>query len=249
MATPSPITRKDDSNRLKREPPLHFVSMSTPAGNDDRFDRLAANDENFNESEREEQFQEETHRLQEAQRRAMIIQEENDISEAEEEFGSAEGSLTMQNEQVRLSSYAAPLMVACFADILDYTIVLALPGIKTVLSFCLTTLIFLLLFFPKRRYKISSNARLAIIDAFILLGLIPLEGLLFPFNLLPFTVAAVGMIYMTDKKFVAARNAKKFDRKSMKTKLSAAIGGAWRDRNAPTTGKSLSRERIRELNA
>lgn len=249
MATLNPITEKDDSNRLKREPPLRSVSMSTSAGNNDRFDRSAANDENFNEPERDEQFQEEMHRLREAQRRATMLQEENYISEAEEEFGSAEGSLTMQNEQVRLSSYAAPLVVACFADVLDYTIILALPGIKTVLSFCLTTLIFLLLFFPKRRYKISSNARLAIIDAFILLGLIPLEGLLFPFNLLPFTVAAVGMIYTTDKKFVAARNAKKFDRKSMKSKLSATIGGAWRDRNAPTAEKSLVRERIRELNA
>ncbi len=34
-----------------------------------------------------------------------------------------------KTESVRLSSYSAPLMVAVFKDLMDYTVVLALPGV------------------------------------------------------------------------------------------------------------------------
>lgn len=202
------------------------------------------------EEQEKKRFQQEANILREAQRRARILQEEAEISESEErEQEEGTGNFTAPREEVTISSYAGPLVVACFKDLMDFTIFLALPGIGTVLGACCTFLIFLLLFFPKRRYKLAGNMRLAIIDAFILLGLVPLEGIMFPFNLLPFTIAAVGMIYTIDRKFVAKRNSKKFDRKAMKTKLSGVIGGAWRDRAVPMKYKSDMRQRMREFNA
>lgn len=213
----------------------------------------SSNEEQFGESSeerREQEFleqwnQQETSRLAEVRRREQLIQEYAEREESEEDAGGT-GNFTTKTESVKLSSYSALLMVACFKDLMDYTVVFALPGISTVVSFCANTLILLLLFFPKRRYKIASNARLAIIDAFILIGLVPLEGLMFPFNLLPFTIAGVGMIYMTDKKFVAKRNAKKFDRAGMKKSLSGVIGQAWRERDLSMKYKSGTRERMRE---
>ena len=178
-------------------------------------DRLASEQET---EERQADFREQQARLQEARQLARITQE--DAASSEEELGVEN---TGRAERVSIFSYSAPLIVACFKDLLDFSIVLALPGIGTVISFCLNTLIFLLLIFPKRRYRLMTNMRLAIIDAFILLGLLPLEGIAFPFNVIPFTVAAVGMIYLFDKKFVAARNAKRFDRKKMKAELTNII--------------------------
>lgn len=185
-------------------------------------------------------FREQQSQLQEARRLARIVQEEAAISEMEDnEFRSVSSS---RLEKVSIFSYSAPLIVACFKDLLDFTIVMALPVIAPVISLCANTLIVLLLFFPKHRYRIASNARLIIIDAFILLGLIPLEGIAFPFNLLPFTVAAVGMIYAVDKKFVAARNSKHFDKKRMKANLGNVIRQASHDRG--NADKSRVSERM-----
>lgn len=221
MAIPQPITKQDELRLVQKE----------------------------QEKERQAFVEEEANMLREAQRRARIIQEEVEISETEErESSGGTGNLAVPHEEVKLSSYAGPLMVACFKDLLDFTVFLAFPGIGTVFGVCCTVLIFLLLFFPKRRYKLAGNIRLAIIDAFILLGLIPIEGVLFPFNLLPFTIAAVGMIYTVDRKFVAKRNSKKFDRKAMKSKLSGIIGQAWRNREAPMKNKGDLRNQMRELN-
>lgn len=238
-------TRNQKDREEKKQAFLKQGRPLTPPANDARYDRSAENEANFDEAEREERFQQEVNILREARRRASILQEENELSEAEN-MESGEANLETKSETVKLSSYAGPLLVACFADLMDYTIVLALPGIKTVLSFCLTTLIFLLLFFPKRRYKISGNARLILIDAFILIGLIPLEGLMFPFNLLPFTIAAVGMIYSVDKKFVAKRNSKKFDKKALNENMSNIIRKAYADREVSTKYKHDVRERMRE---
>lgn len=185
-------------------------------------------------------FREQRARLQEAQRVARIVQEEAAVSESE---GDEPESVALSRlERVSIFSYSAPLIVACFKDLLDFTIVLALPIVAPLVSFCIDSLIILLLFFPKHRYKIAANARLIIIDAFILLGLIPLEGLAFPFNLLPFTMAAVGMIYVVDKKFVAARNSKHFDKKRIKANLSRVIRQASSDRG--NADKSRVSERM-----
>jgi hypothetical protein len=185
--------------------------------------------------------------FEEARRRARIIQEEAENSEMEEASESGIGALNTRNaERVSIFSYSGPLVVACFKDLLDFSVVLALPGIGTILSFCLNTLIFLLLIFPKRRYRLATNMRLALIDAFILMGLVPLEGIAFPFNLLPFTIAAVGMIYVFDKKFVEKRNAQRFDRKKMKENLTGVIRQAYADRVIPMKYKSDVRDRVRE---
>ncbi|QQS15314.1 MAG: hypothetical protein IPK84_03015 [Candidatus Moraniibacteriota bacterium] len=186
-------------------------------------------------------FREQQARLQEAQRVARIVQEEAAVSESED--NEPESASLNRLERVSIFSYSASLIVACFKDLLDFTIVMALPVIAPVISLCANALIVLLLFFPKHRYRIASNARLIIIDAFILLGLIPLEGLAFPFNLLPFTVAAVGMIYVVDKKFVAARNSKHFDKRRMKENLSRVIRQASSDRG--NTDKSRVSEQMR----
>ena len=182
---------------------------------------VAANDRGSLDTKRETEekqaaFRERQQRLQEAQRTERMTQEEA-------EMDSVTGDVRMSGESVKLSSYAGPLLVAIFKDILDFSVILAFPGVGTVISLCLDTLIFLLLIFPKRRYRLMTNMRLVVIDAFILLGLIPLEGIAFPFNILPFTVAAVGMIYRFDKKFVAARNANRSDQKKMKEKLTSLI--------------------------
>ncbi|MGB2791114.1 MAG: hypothetical protein WBC29_01005 [Candidatus Moraniibacteriota bacterium] len=182
-------------------------------------------------------FREQRERLRQAQQQARITQEEAMLEEEECESGSLD---VERAERVSIFSYSAPLIVACFKDFLDFTVVLALPGIATVISMCADILILFLLFFPKHRYRLTTNARLIIIDTFILMGLIPLEGIAFPFNLLPFTVAAVGMIYTVDKKFVAARNSKRFDRKKMKANLTGVI------RQAADNRKSSDKSRVSE---
>lgn len=109
-------------------------------------------------------------------------------------------------EQVRVSSYAGPFIAAGFKDLMDFSLLTSIWGIGTLLTINVSTLIVFLLIFPKTKYKIGSNGRLLIIDACILMGLIPIEGFAFPLNLLPFTVGAVVMIYKFDKKFIASRN-------------------------------------------
>ncbi len=166
--------------------------------------------EHFSRKEWEEQ---ERHMLQEARRNSPQVQENENNSEQEsfKAFENPQGSI----KKINILSYSAPLVVALLKDLLDFTMILALPGIGTILSICFIIAIFLLLFFPKRKYKIALNAHLALLDAFILMGLTPLEGLFFPFNLLPFTVGAVAMIYMADKKFVTKQNMKKSTKKSV----------------------------------
>lgn len=224
-------------------PGVGGISRNVSSSNAEQFEESS---EERREQESLEQWnQQEASRLAEVRRREQLIQEYAEREELEED-ASGTGNFTTKTEPVKLSSYSALFMVACFKDLMDYTVVFALPGISTVVSFCANTLILLLLFFPKRRYKITSNARLAIIDAFILIGLVPLEGLMFPFNLLPFTIAGVGMIYMTDKKFVAKRNAKKFDKKDMKGKMSAILRQAYVDRAKSRTEKGEVSEQMKE---
>ena len=166
----------------------------------------------------------------EAERQNRLLERAAEEEEAAGEDDSSSLHLPNKEERVRLSSYAPLLLVATFKDIMDYTMVLAIPGIGTLISICVTLLLFLLLFFPKKRYRIAGNMRLAIIDALILLGLIPVEGLTFPFNLLPFTILAVLAIHNFDKKFVRARNEKRFDRKRMQKNLTLLAQVAWKER-------------------
>lgn len=148
--------------------------------------------------------------LRESQRRARLAREKVDQMDSGEGLETSEfGAGGM--ERVSIFSYSAPLIAALFKDILDFSFILALPGIGTIMGICFDILIFLLLIFPKQKYRLAMNMRLAIVDALILMGLVPLEGLAFPFNLLPFTMAAVCMIYTFDKKFVAAQKSKRFD--------------------------------------
>lgn len=175
-------------------------------------------DANFDESERE-RLQQEANMLRNAQRRARILQEEAEISEMEEEMGSGSGDMKRKTESVKLSSYSAPLIVAVFKDFIDFTIVLALPGPATVLALCASILIALLLLFPKRRYKISTNASLIIKDFSILSTAFLIEGLAFPLNILPFMTGGVVAIYFLDYAFVKVRNSKKSSQGKMKSIL------------------------------
>lgn len=223
MAIAQPITKeqdiRDQKEREKKEQAfLKQEKNSMPAANDARYDRPAANDANFDESERE-QLQQEANMLREAQRRAMILQEEAEISEMEEEMGSGSEDMKRKTESVKLSSYSAPLMVAVFKDFIDFTIVLALPGPATVLALCASILIALLLLFPKRRYKISTNASLIIKDFSILSATFLIEGLAFPLNILPFMTGGVVAIYFLDYAFVKVRNSKKSSQGKMKSIL------------------------------
>ena len=182
---------------------------------------VAANDRGSLDTERETEekqaaFRERQQRLQEAQRTERMTQEEA-------EMDSVTGEVRMSGESVKLSSYAGPFLVAVFKDVLDFTIVLAFPGPATVITFCVLALIALLLFFPKRHYKFAAKTGLIVRDFSIFSITFLIEGLSFPLNILPFTVAAVGMIYLSDKKFVAARNANRSDQKKMKEKLTNLI--------------------------
>ena len=176
-------------------------------------DRLASEQET---EERQADFREQQARLQEAQRRERMIQEEA-------EMDSITGDVRVRNESVKFSSYAGLFLVAVFKDALDCTIVLAFPGLATVTALCSSILIALLLFFPKRRYKIVANPSLLVRDFSILLSVFLVEGFVFPLNILPCMILAPLGIYLSDKKFVAARNAKRFDRKKMKAELTNII--------------------------
>ncbi len=151
-------------------------------------------------------FREQRQRLQETRK---------SMRQDREESGSRDISIEGNGhaEHVSIFSYSAMLVAACFKDILDFSFILAIPGIGTVITLCFDILIFFFLIFPKRRYRLMTNTKLVVMDTFILLGLIPIEGLAFPFNLFPFTIAAVYMIYLSDKKFVEARNSIRAKRK------------------------------------
>ncbi len=171
--------------------------------------------------EQEEQvqalFREQQEQLIQSQQRARI-QEEIEASE-EAETDSITGEVKTKNESVKLSSYAGPFLVAIFKDTLDFTIVLALPGPATVLALCAEILIFLLLFFPKRRYKLATNTKLVGWDFSILSTIFGIEGLAFPLNILPFMTGGVAAIYLLDAAFVTARNAKKSSGGKTKMKM------------------------------
>lgn len=176
-------------------------------------DRLASEQET---EERQAAFREQQARLQEAQRRERMAQEEA-------EMDSITGEIKASSESVKFSSYAGLFLIAVFKDALDCTILLAFPGLATVTALCASMLIALLLFFPKRRYKIAAKPSLIVRDFSILLNVFLVEGFVFPLNILPFMILAPLGIYLLDKKFVAARNAKRFDRKNTKANLTNII--------------------------
>lgn len=188
-------------------------------------------------------FREEARMLRKLQRRNRFS-EARVFGEDDDDRDEGSGNLGMRNDRVTIFSYAGPFLAALLKDLLDLSFVLAIPGIGTVISFAVSICIFLLLFFPKRRYRIASNARLTILDAFILMGFVVIEGLAFPFNLLPGSIGAVGMIYLFDKRFVEARSAGRRDRNALRRDMTSVIREAYRDRR--NTDKGQVSERARE---
>jgi hypothetical protein len=96
--------------------------------------------------------------------------------------------------QVSFFSYMPALSVALLKDLLDLTLIGSLPGIGTIITFCFSILIFLLLMMSGSKQR-RSLAKKGLI---LLIGTIT-EGLFFGLNLLPIETMTVFFIYLTDK--------------------------------------------------
>lgn len=98
---------------------------------------------------------------------------------------------------VLLLSYAAPLIIAGFKDLLDLVLVGSLPGVGTVLTFCLYMLIFLLLIMSKHVTARSKPVFLAQAGMTLFFGT-AVEGFMVGLNFLPIGLGLIFGMYIRE---------------------------------------------------
>ncbi len=144
-------------------------------------------------------------RREQEEREELVRARENEKKESdqiEQEAALNDGEVTARRQgTMAWHSYAALFGIACFKDVLDFTILFALPIIAAPLTLCLLILMFLLSIFPRRKYKISL-AEVISRDMTIFSLVFIIEGVLFPLNVLPFMVVAPLGMYVADKAFL-----------------------------------------------
>jgi hypothetical protein len=97
-------------------------------------------------------------------------------------------------QQVSFSSYFPPFLVALLKDILDFTLIGSLPGLGSVVTFCFSILIFLLMMMSGSKSKYSLTKK----GITLMIGTVA-EGFLFGLNFLPIETITVLFIYRQDK--------------------------------------------------
>lgn len=106
--------------------------------------------------------------------------------------------------------YLGISMIALFKDLLDLVAIGSLPAIGTVITICLTFLIWMLfLLFDKSGGGSKTNR--AIVRGLILIFIGAVEGLFFGLNLLPIETATIVVLY-----FLARRAYKKAEKEHKK---------------------------------
>lgn len=95
-------------------------------------------------------------------------------------------------------SYSLVFVIALFKDIMDFVGIGSLPAIGTVITFCLSLLIFLLLLITRTNKKLIDS-RFIIRTGLILLACVLVEGFAFGLNFLPIETATIFIIYFMDK--------------------------------------------------
>lgn len=113
---------------------------------------------------------------------------------------AGERSQRAARKEVRLTSYAAPLLVAGLKDLLDLVLVGSLPGIGTLVTLCFNLLIFLLFILAERATVRPKSVFLIQAGGAVFFSTLA-EGLAFGLNFLPIGLAVIVGIYMREKRY------------------------------------------------
>lgn len=98
-----------------------------------------------------------------------------------------------QEEEVSIFQYIPAMALAALKDFLDFTIVLALPGVGMAVDILFVPAILLILMITAPQGATKPYRYM------ILLGMIPVEGLVFGLNLFPLMTGSVIWIYRWEK--------------------------------------------------
>lgn len=121
------------------------------------------------------------------------------VRKARQAFRSAAKRTKFTGEKPSLLLYLGVSMIALFKDMLDLVGIGSLPAIGTVITICLTFLIWiLLLLFDRSGGGKKTNRMIARGLLLIFVGLV--EGIAFGLNFLPIETAAVIVLYLLAKR-------------------------------------------------
>ncbi len=109
-------------------------------------------------------------------------------------------SAAAPQRSVQLISYAGPLIIAGFKDLLDLVLVGSLPGVGTVLTFCLYLLIFMLFVLSEHATARPKLAFLIQAGGMLFFGT-AVEGLAVGLNFLPIGLGLILGIYLREKRW------------------------------------------------
>lgn len=117
------------------------------------------------------------------------------IKKGSRAWGKAVKKTKFTGEKPSMILYLGVSMIALFKDLLDLVGIGSLPAIGTVITFCLTFLIWILfLLFDKSGG--GSKANRAMVRGLILIFIGMVEGLFFGLNLLPIETATIIVLYL-----------------------------------------------------
>lgn len=105
-----------------------------------------------------------------------------------------------KREKATLFSYSPVFMLALLKDLLDLTGIGSLPVIGTIVTFCISLLIFLLFFLIKANTKLLDTRFFMRMGVTLLLGS-AVEGFAFGLNFLPIETITMFIIFFMDRHF------------------------------------------------
>lgn len=103
-------------------------------------------------------------------------------------------------EKATLFSYSPIFLLALFKDLLDLVGIGSLPGIGTIITLCISILIFLLFFLIKTNSKLLDMRFFVRMGVTLLFGSM-VEGFAFGLNFLPIETITIFVIFMMDRHF------------------------------------------------
>lgn len=148
-------------------------------------ERAAARSRDRNESVKSSRWQ--RHRAKQALAKQALLDKEKDLEQT-------------KRERATLFSYSPVFMLALLKDLLDLVGIGSLPVIGTIVTFCISILIFLLFFLIKANSKLLDTRFFMRMGVTLLLGS-AIEGFAFGLNFLPIETITMFIIFFMDRHF------------------------------------------------
>lgn len=167
---------------INRKNPNEYNGVSPIDQKNTQKNRSAGFDES-KESPRRSRWQ--SHKEKRAAVKQAILEKEKELKQT-------------KKEKATLFSYSPVFLLALLKDLLDLVGIGSLPGIGTIITFCISILIFLLFFLIKSNSKLVDSRFIMKRGVVLLLGSM-VEGFAFGLNFLPIETITIFVIFMMDR--------------------------------------------------